>query len=342
MFGQNKTMTGRRIRWLAVTVVAAVVGLGLTASISTPASANMASAYTGATTTVAWKLAPSIHDLATLRANPGAQQTYFGTGAPACTEDSRSFQVDVYKYDAKHKPLVDALVAGGILYIAPKTPNDSAVFVSAQIVTPPRCKPDQPKPEVTNDKETDKSCADGVRERTKTTTVDWVWNEAKWDWVKGEPVVTYSKWDWVRDLTPAEKDKLGCDVPGQPADIVQVDTKTRNDCKVVLKQDKITTTKYVWNKDTWSWVKGEPVVTYGEVTKVRDMTEKERLDQGCIAKTVTTPTPKPHYPVAPTGGELTDLLASPNVIIPSFLVLAFVLFVMWRRGLFVTSLGNQD
>ena len=193
MFGQNKTMTGRRIRWLAVTVVAAVVGLGLTASISTPASANMASAYTGATTTVAWKLAPSIHDLATLRANPGAQQTYFGTGAPACTEDSRSFQVDVYKYDAKHKPLVDALVAGGILYIAPKTPNDSAVFVSAQIVTPPRCKPDQPKPEVTNDKETDKSCADGVRERTKTTTVDWVWNEAKWDWVKGEPVVTYSK-----------------------------------------------------------------------------------------------------------------------------------------------------
>ncbi len=130
-------MTGRRIRWLAVTVVAAVVGLGLTASISTPASANMASAYTGATTTVAWKLAPSIHDLATLRANPGAQQTYFGTGAPACTEDSRSFQVDVYKYDAKHKPLVDALVAGGILYIAPKTPNDPSFFPPSRQGPPP-------------------------------------------------------------------------------------------------------------------------------------------------------------------------------------------------------------
>ncbi len=298
-----------------------------------PTAEAATSAYTGATTTAAWKLAPGIHDLATLRANPGAQQTYFGKGAPACTEDGRSFQVDVYKYDATHKPLVDKLVAGGVTYLAPKTPNDSAVFVSARIVTPPRCKPNQPKPIVTEEKETDKSCAEGVRTRDKTTTVDWTWNETSWSWVKGEPVVTYSKWNKVRDLNPAEKEKLGCDIPGQPKDIVQEQPKTWNDCTVVLKQDKITTTKYVWNKDTWSWVKGEPVVTYGEVKKVRNMTQQERIDQGCIAKPTK---PKPQYPAsAPTGGDYwgpTGLLDDPRTFATlGFMLSIWLSFVIRRR-----------
>ena len=404
-----KTRLGPKIRaTLAGLAAIAVAGVSVVAlnTVAAPTAEAATSAYTGATTTAAWKLAPGIHDLVTLRANPGAQQTYFGKGAPACTEDGRSFQVDVYKYDATHKPLVDKLVAGGVTYLAPKTPNDSAVFVSAQIVTPPRCKPNQPEPIVTKEKETDLSCAEGVRTRDKTTTVDWTWNEASWSWVKGEPVVTYSKWDkvrdlnpaekselkcekpakpepivtkeketdlscaegvrtrdktttvdwtwneaswsWVkgepvvtyskwdkvRDLNPAEKEKLGCNVPGKPADIVQVDTKTWNDCKVVLKQDKITTTKYVWNKDTWSWVKAKPVVTYDKATKVRDMTHQERIDQGCIAKPTK---PKPQYPAsAPTGGDYwgpSGFGNDPRTFVVLGLFLASVLgLVIRRRG----------
>lgn len=332
-----KTRLGPKIRaTLAGLAAIAVAGVSVVAlnTVAAPTAEAATSAYTGATTTAAWKLAPGIHDLVTLRANPGAQQTYFGKGAPACTEDGRSFQVDVYKYDATHKPLVDKLVAGGVTYLAPKTPNDSAVFVSAQIVTPPRCKPNQPEPIVTKEKETDLSCAEGVRTRDKTTTVDWTWNEASWSWVKGEPVVTYSKWDKVRDLNPAEKEKLGCNVPGKPADIVQVDTKTWNDCKVVLKQDKITTTKYVWNKDTWSWVKAKPVVTYDKATKVRDMTHQERIDQGCIAKPTK---PKPQYPAsAPTGGDYwgpTGFGNDPRTFVVLGLFLASVLgLVIRRRG----------
>jgi phosphohistidine swiveling domain-containing protein len=115
-----------------------LVSIGATNAISMAAAAPVATAtYNGATTTVAWKLAAGIHDLATLRANPKAPQAYFGPSAPVFTEDCRSFQVDVYMYDAAHKPLVDALVAGGTIYLAPKTPNDALVFISAQIVTPP-------------------------------------------------------------------------------------------------------------------------------------------------------------------------------------------------------------
>ncbi len=128
------------LRWLSrmslFGVIIGLVGLGLTAPASAAVPAT--TAYTGDTITVAWRLAEGIHNLAQLRARPGEQQdTPTIGGPPACSD--RGWQVDTYKYDAAHKPLVDALVAGGINYLAPKVPNDGAVYITAYVTKPPNC-----------------------------------------------------------------------------------------------------------------------------------------------------------------------------------------------------------
>ncbi len=197
-------------------------------------------------------------------------------------------------------------------------------------------KPKEPDAVVTKEPETNRSCAQGIRTRTKITTIGQVWKEAVWNWVAGEPVVTYTKWDPVRDLTPSEKADLGCDQPNPPADDVKTATKTWNDCKVIWSQVMTTTIKPVWDKPSWSWGKGTPVDSPGEVTKVRDLTEKERIDQGCVAKKVVE-APKANYPTAArTGGEAKNpfmvLVSSPGALVAFAAFLLSLAWVVRRRG----------
>lgn len=197
-------------------------------------------------------------------------------------------------------------------------------------------KPKEPDVIVTKEPETNRSCAQGIRTRIKITTTGHVWKEAEWKWVLGEPVVTYTKWDKVRDLTPSEKADLGCDQPNPPADDVKTATKTWNDCKVIWSQVMTTTIKPVWDKPSWSWGKGTPVDSPGEVTKVRDLTEKERIDQGCVAKKVVE-APKANYPTAArTGGEAKNpfevLVSSPSALAVFAAFLLGLAWVVRRRG----------
>ncbi|MDO4781483.1 MAG: Ig-like domain-containing protein [Candidatus Saccharibacteria bacterium] len=78
-------------------------------------------------------------------------------------------------------------------------------------------KPDRPESAVKELQDERKSCENGLEARKGTETVSHRFDETTWSWVPMDPVTEWRDWTKVRDLTPAEKQELGCEKPSKPA-----------------------------------------------------------------------------------------------------------------------------
>lgn len=151
-------------------------------------------------------------------------------------------------------------------------------------------KPDKPEPVVkplSGDRQT---CEYAVQHRTGTETTDWVFDEDTWAWVKGAPVVQWNDWTFVRSLTPAEKKELGCDKPVQPEPSVERLEGDYMSCESGVQHRTGTKITYwVFDESTWTWIAGDPEVTWGAWETVRDLTAAEKQQLGCVGP----PAPQP-------------------------------------------------
>lgn len=275
--GRHKTprRAGPFKRIAAVITTAAAIGCML---IGTAAAANAEDNLQAV-----WKLATGVNagNIGTFGADK--QQNYYGTAAPACTDDGvTSFQVDQYK----NVPEAHNLVNGGVLYLAPRKPNDFNVLIHAQVVTPPRCKPDQPAPTVTEQKRNKQDC-DFYYEATDKTSTPPKWDGSAWNWVPDTDHATTTTGDWnqVKPTTPAEKKALKCEHPTPPEVKPVPKTLTKQDCTAIYEAVQTTTPTNVFNEDKWSYDEGIPVVTTTEYKKVRDKTFQEQKASGCVKQT---------------------------------------------------------
>lgn len=116
--------------------------------------------------------------------------------------------------------------------------------------------------------------------RTVTTTYSWTLNNTTGRWEKVENK-TYGDWTYTV-TTPAQKAAQGCSHGEQPHAKVVTTFDQRADCFTVEKRAVTSTTPYVFDESTWTWVEGKTVVTEGEWTKVRDTTAQEKREQGCV------------------------------------------------------------
>lgn len=80
-------------------------------------------------------------------------------------------------------------------------------------------------------------------------------------------------------------------IPPKPAPIITTTPETQKDCvKGVEGRTATTTTDWTWDAETWAWIKGQPVVTYGDWTKLRDLTAAEKIQLKCVVTTTTVTT----------------------------------------------------
>lgn len=80
-----------------------------------------------------------------------------------------------------------------------------------------------------------------------------------------------------------------CDRPSKPAAVVKTDPEQVKSCQAgVQTRNKVTTTDWKWDDESWAWIKDEPVVTYTDYVFVRELTSAEKAELGCT----TPPEPK--------------------------------------------------
>lgn len=113
------------------------------------------------------------------------------------------------------------------------------------------------------------------------TTTPYVWNSKTRKWVPGAPTTTIGTPVKVDDQTPAYKKAHGCAKPEQPQPKVTTAEEPRETCDVHEVRTVTTTVPAIFDERTWTWKNGEPVVTYGDWTKVRDTTSDEKEAAGC-------------------------------------------------------------
>ncbi len=153
-------------------------------------------------------------------------------------------------------------------------------------------------PDVSRSSQSRTSCANGVETRTLTTTVTWGFIDGQW--VAGSPVTDNPDWTFVRDLTDAEKAQLGCtvveppvedacdnldgvqgeDFPCEMPDVVTISDPERLDCEAGVESHQVTeTTTYEFVDGAWV---GTTTTETGPWTFVRDLTDAEKTELGCI------------------------------------------------------------
>lgn len=113
---------------------------------------------------------------------------------------------------------------------------------------------------------------------------------------------TNGKRGWSFDTKTVEV--KACDRPEKPEPIVEVITRGVDNCELggFYSQVGTRTTDWRWDSDKGEWVKTEPVDEWtDEFDKIRDYTDEEKVEKGCV---VPTPTPTPTEPTptdTPTG-----------------------------------------
>lgn len=150
------------------------------------------------------------------------------------------------------------------------------------------------------------------------TTTPYVLDVEAGEWVLGEPVVD----DQRTELSLTEEEMLACQIPEKPEDVVEVKAYTAvPSCAAptVLAGDVTTTTGWVLDSETNTWVPGEPVVDDGRVQV--SLTPAELA--ACVPTQPTQPT-VPTAPTAPTAPLAMAQTGSPTLA-PALTALGMVL-----------------
>ncbi|MDO4773672.1 MAG: hypothetical protein Q4A37_00930, partial [Candidatus Saccharibacteria bacterium] len=106
----------------------------------------------------------------------------------------------------------------------------------------------------------------------------------------------------VRDLSPAEKQELGCEKPDKPESLTKEVQDERKTCEGGLEARKGTeTTDFKFDTTTWTWVAMDPVTEWQDWTKVRDLSPAEKQELGCEKPDRPTPVQPKTTVLAKTG-----------------------------------------
>lgn len=258
------------------------------------ASPNRILNYTGAEKTLVFQLPDGITDK-----NIGSSgwQTLVAGGIPGCTPTGMVyFQVDVEAVEGNapdgntRQWHYDQLVAQGGMNLG--NTHAKAIELRYHVVKPPKCKPEQPAPEVKPMSDTSQDC-DFFYEYHWTVTTPPRWDEATHSWLPDTANAKTSDKEkkQIRPTTPEEKKALKCEFPAKPDDIVTETKLQSEDCYAIYLTTVTTTIGWVKDEPKWQWVQGEPVVVKGKPVKVRDKTEAEQAaNPKCVKKDTQTVT----------------------------------------------------
>jgi hypothetical protein len=173
-----------------------------------------------------------------------------------------------------------------------RTTNDEPAFSKTFEGTATGCDTvPEPEPKEWTDRSDKVDCyAEEVVTTITTTTVGWVWDTSKGKWVEDEPKVTTDTES--RPATAEELNKAECDGPGEPESKVTTESSERLDCvdEEMVVTTTTTTTPWNYDKETRTWVEGEPEVT--EDVERRPATKSELEAGGCVEE-VRGPTEAP-------------------------------------------------
>lgn len=203
----------------------------------------------------------------------------------------------------------------------------------------PRPRPDEPAPVVTVESfSAAPSCeVPTVLAGTVTTTTGWVFDVGSWSWVAGTPVVT----DGRAEVSLTEAELAACEPvePPKPDPVVTVESFTAApSCATptVLAGTVTTTTDWVFDAETSTWVAGTPTVVddRAEVS----LTAAERAACTPTQPTVPTVPTQPNQPARPLAAAPVALAATGSSAVPPALtVLGLLLLgaaaVLGRRRL---------
>lgn len=154
---------------------------------------------------------------------------------------------------------------------------------------------DQPNPIVENISDSEMTCELGYRSRTGTITKEYVWNGNAWVLEASNLWTTsWNAWSAYRPLTTAEFEQLGCR-PDQPEPVTVLGAEQRVSCAGVEKRTSSQTTTYAWNASTRAYDEVVGATTWSDWAKVRDLTDEEVLEEGCVLGEQTV-IPKPDEP----------------------------------------------
>lgn len=88
----------------------------------------------------------------------------------------------------------------------------------------------------------------------------------------------------------------------QPSDQVVTTPETKSDCDSEYSRTKTTTTPYVWDEVSWSWILGAPVTTYTDWAVTGPATDADKTANQCQP-------PQPADQVTPFSDSTTDCAA---------------------------------
>lgn len=172
-------------------------------------------------------------------------------------------------------------------------------------------------------KQSDDCAKKQVTETRTVTTTKYVWSDTAKNWVEGKPETSTET--QTRAMTDEER-KASCAIPWtplkpatpKPADKVVTGewVKQSHDCakKQITETRETSTTKYVWSKESKTWVEDQPVKT--SETKTREMSDAEHKANCSVPWKPLTPAihkpakdkpasnkpaEKPQLPPAPTN-----------------------------------------
>ncbi|GEN79945.1 hypothetical protein [Actinotalea fermentans] len=134
----------------------------------------------------------------------------------------------------------------------------------ASVLYLPRPIPPKPAPHVTEEPFTAQpTCEEPtVLVGVITITTDWVFDRASWTWVPGEPVAVDNR----VPVSLTEAELAACQPKPEPVvTIVTFSTQPSCETPSVMLGDVVTTTDWIWDAGTSSWVPGEPVVVDNRV-----------------------------------------------------------------------------
>ena len=150
------------------------------------------------------------------------------------------------------------------------------------------------------------------------TTTDWVLDVQNGQWVPGEPVVD----DQRTEISLTAEELAACEIPDQPDPVVEVVAFTAEPtcaAPTVLVGEVTTTTGWVLDEETSTWIPGEPVVD--------DQRVEVSLSAAELAACVPTQPTQPTQPVQPTAPTAPLALAQTGTpaLLPALAALALAL-----------------